>query len=186
MKRQSKSATTVVELDSLEQRTFFAAVTVDVNPAQQFQTIEGLGAAMIPWQNKAEYRNPAFFDMIVNDLGASFARASILPMAERTNDNDDPTTFNWAAFDHNALAPAFSFFQQMQDRGVTKFMGSVWTAPPWMKTNQIYRHGGGLRADMTAEFAEYLSAVSQLAKNDFGVNLTAISLQNEPLSLIHI
>ncbi len=79
--QQLKSATTVVELDPLERRTFFAAVTVNVNPAQTFQTIEGLGAAMIPWANKAEYRNPAFFDLIVNDLGATMARASLLPMA---------------------------------------------------------------------------------------------------------
>src|SRR5688572_28639019 len=98
VKHESKSARVVVELDPLERRTFFAAVTVDVNPAQTFQTIEGLGAAMIPWTNKAEYRNPAFFDLIVNDLGATMARANILPMAEAANDNNDPNTFNWAGF----------------------------------------------------------------------------------------
>src|SRR5688572_17705552 len=166
--------------EALERRQFFAAVTVNINNAQTFQKIEGLGAAMVAWTIRPEYTDPKFFDLIVNDLGASMARAAIQPMAEPVNDNADPNTFNWAAFDHKALAAPFTFFQQLKQRGVDRFVGSVWTAPAWMKTNQIHTDGGSLRADMRAEYAEYLSAVTKLAQTDFGINLMALSIQNEP------
>src|SRR5439155_21887442 len=108
------------------------------------------------------------------------ARAAILPLAEKSNDDNDPNHFNWAAFDSSSMAAPFDFFQQMQARGVDRFVGSVWTAPPWMKTNNLNTDGGSLRPDKYAEFAEYLSAVTQIAKRDYGVNLMAISPQNEP------
>jgi O-glycosyl hydrolase len=180
VRNESKAPRVPVELDALERRTFFAAVTVDVNPAQQFQTIEGLGAAMIGWANRLEYQDPAYYNMIVGDLGASMVRANIEPTTETINDNDDPNTFNWAGFNAAALEPQFRFFQQMQARGVNTFVNSIWTAPNWMKTNWIFREGGSLRADMRAEFAEYVSAVTQLAKNAYGIELDGISLQNEP------
>src|SRR5438132_555817 len=68
----------------------------------------------------------------------------------------------------------------MQARGVTKFLASTWSAEPWMKSNNLNTDGGSLRPDMYAEFAEYLSAITQIAKNNYGINLSAISLQNEP------
>jgi len=70
-------------IENLERRLFFAAVTVNINTAQTLQTMEGMGAAMMPWTLRPEYTDPKFFDAIVNDLGASMARAAILPMAER-------------------------------------------------------------------------------------------------------
>src|SRR5256885_12357142 len=97
-------------VEALEQRTLLTAVTVNINTAQKFQTIEGFGAAMTPWELKAEYTTPAFFDAIVNDLGASMARAAILPTAERVNDDADPNHINLAGFDHKALAMPFEFF----------------------------------------------------------------------------
>lgn len=172
--------TLAAAIEPLEARRFFDAVSVGVDPAQTFQTIDGMGAAMIPWETRPEYNDPAFFDKIVNDLGATMARASLLPMAEVKNDNNDPNSFNWAGFDASAVGRPFAFFKAMQDRGVNKFLSTVWTAPNWMKTNRIFTDGGTLRPDMYGEYAEYLSAVSQLAKSSYGVNLSAISVQNEP------
>ncbi len=167
-------------IEQLEARVFFSAVNVGINTGQTFQTIEGFGAAMTPWDLKPEYQDPKFFDTIVNDLGTTMARAAILPTAETKNDDADPNHINFAAFDSNSLSMPFEFFKALQDRGVGKFVGSVWTAPAWMKTNQIYTDGGELRPDERGEFAEYLSAVAQIARNDYGVNLSAISPQNEP------
>src|SRR5205814_6770125 len=104
----------------------------------------------------------------------------ILPVAEKTNDDNDPNHFNWAGFDSSALAIPFGFLQQMQARGVSRFIGSVWTAPAWMKTNNLVTDGGSLRPDKYSEFAEYLSAVAQIAQRDYGVKLMALSPQNEP------
>ena len=91
MRNESKAPRVPVELDALERRTFFAAVTVDVNPQQQFQTIEGLGASMIGWANRTEYQNPAFYNMLVGDLGASMVRANIQPTAEATRRGEEAT-----------------------------------------------------------------------------------------------
>jgi O-glycosyl hydrolase len=170
-------------LEPLEARKLLATnipVSVNVNPAQTLQTIEGMGASMIPWHFNTEYADPNFFNLIAGDLGASMARASILPLAENTNDDADPNHFNWAGFDSSKLAAPFDFFQQLKARGVDRFVGSVWTAPAWMKTNSFYTDGGALRPDDYGEFAEYLSAVTQIASRDYGINLMAISPQNEP------
>src|SRR5215470_1264952 len=177
---QSPAHSTV---EPLEPRRMLAAnipVSVSINTAQTLQTIQGMGASMIPWHFQTEYGDPNFFNMIVGDLGASMARASILPLAEQTNDDNDPNHFNWAGFDSTQLAAPFQFFQQLKARGVDRFLGTVWTAPAWMKTNSAYTDGGSLRPDDYSEFAEYLSAVTQIASRDIGVNLMAISPQNEP------
>src|SRR5438046_1879364 len=96
--------------EPLDHPPFLTAAPVNINTAQKFQTIEGFGAAMTPWELKGEYTTPAFFDTIVNDLGASMARAAILPTAERVNDDADPNHINLAGFDHKALAMPFEFF----------------------------------------------------------------------------
>src|SRR3954453_17587209 len=88
----------VSAIEGLEPRRLFDAVTVAINPNQAFQTMEGMGAAMIPWEKRPEYQDPAFFDKIANDLGATMARASLLPLAETSNDDNDPNHFNWAGF----------------------------------------------------------------------------------------
>ncbi len=168
-------------MEPLEQRQMLnAAVSVTVNTTQTLQTIEGLGAGIIPWEIRPEYTDPNFYNMIVDDLGATAVRAAVLPNAEKVNDNSDPNNLDLSKFDVNALAEPFDIFQQFQDRGVSTFVTSVWSAPAWMKTNNIYTDGGSLRPDMYGEFAEYLEAVAKIAKQDFGVSLYSISLQNEP------
>src|SRR6185437_13560723 len=170
-----------VPIEQLEQRQMLnSAINVTINTTQTLQTMEGFGAGMIPWQIRPEYTDPNFYNMIVDDLGATAVRAAVLPNAEKVNDNADPNNLDLSKFDPNALAEPFDFFQQMQQRGVKTFVTSVWSAPDWMKTNAIYTDGGSLRPDMYAEFAEYLEGVIKVAKQDFGVNLYSISLQNEP------
>src|SRR6476659_4154060 len=134
-------------VEQLEARTLFSAVTVDINTAQTFQTMQGFGGAMTPWTLQPAYEDPKFFDTIVNDLGATMARAAILPTAETTNDDADPNHINFAGFDSKSLSMPFEFFKALQDRGVSNCIGSVWTAPAWMKTNQMYTDGGELRPD---------------------------------------
>jgi len=69
----------------------------------------------------------------------------------------------------------------LKDRGVTKFMATVWTPPGWMKTTGSVYDGGMLRPDQRAEFAEYIAAFAIVARDQFGITMTGISIQNEPL-----
>ena len=50
-----------------------------------------------------------------------------------------------------------------------------------MKANRRTEDGGVLRPDMREEFAEFLAAYVLLARNNFGIDITAISIQNEPI-----
>src|SRR5688500_17236213 len=113
---QRPSRTQCLSLEPLEPRQMLPfAVDVAINTSQTFQTVRGMGAAMMSWDWRPEYSDPAFFDRLVNDLGATAVRAPILPTAEIVNDDNDPNHFNWAGFDHKALEHPFTFFQKMKE-----------------------------------------------------------------------
>jgi glucuronoarabinoxylan endo-1,4-beta-xylanase len=99
---------------------------------------------------------------------------------ESVNDDDDPNHFNWAAFnfstDENQVWNAI----QAKNRGVTKFFGSVWSPPGWMKDNSNERGGGSLLPSMYQEFAEWLTAYIIGYQTHHGINIGWISIQNEP------
>lgn len=169
-------------IESLESRRLFAAVTADIDFGQTHQTMEGFGAAMINWLSPAqlpELDDASFYDMLVNDLGASAIRGAVHPNFENVNDDADPNTFNWAGFDKQAMANTFTTFQRMKERGATTFLLSVWSPPFWQKTNYATLGGGFLRPDMRAEFAEWVAAAVIVAKQDYGIDITAVSVQNE-------
>lgn len=157
-----------------------ANVTGNLDAGKTFQTVEAFGAASIAWTHQKEQEQASFYDKLVNDLGASGVRGAIMPNFEVTNDNSDPNVFDWSKFDSKQLAHVLQFDQRMNERGVKQFFLSVWTPPSWMKTTRATTGGGSLRADMRAEFAEYLAAVVIASKRDFGVEITAVSIQNEP------
>ena len=158
----------------------FYTATVGINGADLRQAIDGFGAANASWKSVTGYTNAAFYDLIVNDLGASAARTAIWPTFEEGNDNADPNTFDWADYDPAALGYSMTFMKRLQDRGMKNLMATVWTPPTFLRTNQTYYYGGAIRPDMRDEFAEYLAAVAISAKRDFGVDLSHMSLQNEP------
>jgi len=60
-----------------------------------------------------------------------------------------------------------------------KIMATPWSAPAWMKTNQSLK-GGELRADYYASYANYFVKYIKAYEAE-GINITAITPQNEPL-----
>ncbi len=169
-----------VRIESLEPRTLLSDTTplpppaarlvqVTVDPLLTHQTIEGFGGAMADWR-RAEYTDPAFFDRIVYDLGATIARVAL------------PPTFSPAlgVYDDSALAYPMDFLQQMRDRGVNDFLGTVWTPPSWMKSNNASLHGGTLLPDYYSVYGDYLVQTVQSAQSRYGITLNTVSPQNEP------
>jgi len=61
-----------------------------------------------------------------------------------------------------------------------KIMGTPWSAPPWMKTNDSFI-GGKLHPDHYRVYAEYLVKYLQTMK-DNGIFVHAMTPQNEPLN----
>ena len=60
-----------------------------------------------------------------------------------------------------------------------KIMGSPWTAPTWMKTNNSFK-GGSLKPEYFDAYAKYFVKYIQKMKAE-GINIDAITIQNEPL-----
>jgi glucuronoarabinoxylan endo-1,4-beta-xylanase len=164
-------------------------VTVTIDPARTHQTIEGFGAAYIDWTPRTPkaYDDPAFYDLVVNDLGLSIVRQQMQDELEPVNDDDDPDHFNWPAFKTGDVGAGRSFawrqqfLEQFKKRGVTKFVMSPWTPPGFMKTHRAGRYGGHLRADMVDEYAEFMAASIILAKKNHGIDVGWITVQNELL-----
>lgn len=59
-----------------------------------------------------------------------------------------------------------------------RIMGSPWSAPAWMKTNQAVK-GGSLKPEYYAVYANYFVKYIQAMKGE-GIPIDAITIQNEP------
>ena len=159
-----------------------APVRVTINPAQTHQTIEGFGSCIIDFADSpAFYADSAMYDRIVDDLGMSMLRMSIPQELEAVNDDDDPNHFAWKNFNMHFMERRMRFAQALKRRGVTRFIAATWSPPEFMKTHRATVQGGHLRADMYAEYAENMAAFIIAAKQNYGIDIGSISIQNELL-----
>ncbi|MFA5264777.1 MAG: ankyrin repeat domain-containing protein [Opitutaceae bacterium] len=157
------------------------SVEVKVDAQTTHQTIEGFGAMWIEFQDRPEYRDPAFFDLAVNDLGLSILRIFAGLDVEPVNDDDDPNHFNWPAFKIATMNERMSFAQEFKKRGVNRFLLTVLSPGEFLKTNRSTDWGGALRADSYDEYAEQAAAMIILARKNWGINITEMTIQNELL-----
>lgn len=192
----SKNATT----ESLSISTHDLNGTLD--PGSTLQTIEGFGgfgAAKVYWADPPLFNDPEFVDLVVNDLGLTILRDNIPTGFEFENDNNNPDDLDLSAFNLNEnvedqdapLGTHFEYLTAMREAGVDKFITSVWSPPAWMKEcNCVNAEEAGapdasetdhkLKRENYEEFAEYCVAYINVLKENTGIDLYAISLQNEP------
>jgi ankyrin repeat protein/O-glycosyl hydrolase len=156
-------------------------VEVAVDAAETHQTMEGFGTMWTYWAWLPEYDDPAFFDAIVDDLGVSLVRVEIPASLEPVNDDADPDHFNWDAFNLRDMDRLLRFCQEFDKRGVRRFLGDTFSPPGFLKTNRAVEWGGAIRADMWDEYAEFMTAFIILARRNYGINITDITIQNELL-----
>lgn len=170
------------------------AATITVDPQTRHQTIDGFGGfggVVAEYASEAQYTD-AWVDLVVRDLGLSIHRYFLNPVdLEPTNDNTNPlvtdlTKYNTAG----RLGGQIPLLSRLKNAGVDKFFFSILSPPYWMKQGPYneWCYGGGdcsccggnLRTDMYSEFAEFCAAYVRLAKQQAGVDLYALSVQNEP------
>jgi len=72
------------------------------------------------------------------------------------------------------------FMREAAKRGATRYLSTAWSPPAWMKTNQSVINGGHLRRDKYQAYAEYLAAYVRGYREHHGIEIDAISPQNEP------
>lgn len=170
--------------------------TIEVDPSQVFQTIDGFGYTLTG--GSATLMNSlgtAEKDALIKELfsteegaiGVSYLRVSIGASDLSANVftyNERPTGQTDVNQDH------FSIEAEMVDlvpilkkilaiNPNIKILGSPWTAPTWMKTNNAYK-GGSLKPEYYQSYAKYFVKYIQAMKAQ-GITIDAITIQNEPL-----
>lgn len=155
-------------------------VQVSIRTEQTYQTIEGFGAGIIDFtEPPAFFNDPKLYDLAVNDLGMSILRMSFPQELEAVNDDNDPNHFNWPAYHMPYLERRMRIALEFKKRGVEKFIASTWSPPEFTKTHHATTQGGHLRMDMYEEYAENMAAFVMAAKQNWGIDIGALSIQNE-------
>ena len=169
---------------------------IEVDTTQQFQTIDGFGyaltggsASLINEKLNAEERTALLKELFLTDgtnIGVSYLRVSI-----GASDLDDHV-FSYCDLPAGQTDPELKNFSLKEDQKNLipvlkeiialapdiKIMGSPWSAPVWMKTNNLPK-AGSLKPEYYDAYALYfVKYVQEMAKE--GITIDAITLQNEP------
>jgi glucosylceramidase len=171
--------------------------TITVNDMQQFQPIEGFGFAvtggsaqllmrMTPERRTALLKQ--IFSTEGDGIGASYVRVSIgsSDMNDHVYSYDDmPSGETDPELTHFSLAPDRAdvipvLKEILAIEPKIKILGSPWSAPAWMKTNDDVK-GGELKPEYYGTYANYLVKYIEGMKAE-GISLTAITVENEPLN----
>jgi glucosylceramidase len=169
---------------------------INVDEAQQFQSMEGFGCALtggsamlIHLMNTPDQDAllTELFATDGNNIGISYLRISI-----GSSDLDDHV-FSYDDLGAGQTDTALTRFSLDPDRlhlipvlkkivamnPSMKFLGSPWSAPTWMKTNGS-SIGGSLKPQYYDVYARYFVKYIQAMKAE-GIRIDAITVQNEPL-----
>ena len=132
--------------------------TVTVNWSDVHQQIDGFGASSASTGDGITNSQADLFWSTTAGVGLSLLRVQI---------------------ENNGTYPDLATMQKAQDRGV-RIWGSPWSPPGSMKSNGSTNNGGSLLAADYQAYADYLSSYVLGLKNSYGINLYALSIQNEP------
>jgi len=168
--------------------------SITVNPETTYQEMDGFGfsltggSALHLNNMSASERTKILKELFsVDNIGVSYLMVSIGASdldAEPFSYNDLPngeTDENLSKFsiekDKENLIPVLKEILVINPN--IKIMGSPWSAPIWMKTNNSSK-GGSLKPEYYATYANYFVKYIQAYKAE-GITIDAITIQNEPL-----
>lgn len=177
---ESKDGTTVITIDS----------------SKTFQTMDGFGYTLtggsamhiqkMSEKSRADLLNELFGNG-ENEIGVSYIRVSLGASdldeklwsyndLEKGEEDLELDKFS-LAYDTLYLIPVLKDILKINPD--IKIMGSPWSPPVWMKTNEDTR-GGGLKEEYHQVYAEYfVKYIKAMASQ--GIPIDAITIQNEPL-----
>jgi glucosylceramidase len=171
---------------------------LNVNPNILYQRLEGVGAAMTDssaWlihtkltEDQRKTLMEKLFTRIGDGIGLSYLRlpmgASDFALNSYTYDDmptgqTDPTLANFS-ISHDTAYIIPTLKQALVLNPELKFMGSPWSAPAWMKTNEQL-NAGALLPEYRQAFADYQVKFIQ-AYAAAGIPIDALTPQNEPMN----
>ena len=167
--------------------------SITVNPEVTYQEMDGFGFSLtggsaLHLNNMSSASRSSILNELFSedDLGVSYLRISIGASdldAEPFTYNDLPngeTDENLEQFsiakDQENLIPVLNEILAINPD--IKIMGSPWSAPSWMKTNNN-SIGGSLKPEYFATYANYFVKFIQAYESE-GITIDAITIQNEP------
>ncbi|MBN9615992.1 MAG: glucosylceramidase [Acidobacteriales bacterium 59-55] len=178
-------------------RTSGPAPTIEVDDNQKFQSMDGFGFALTGGSAQLiVHMSPAkrtellrqLFSTSGDGIGISYLRVSIgsSDMNERVFSYDDlpagetdPTLAKFSLGPDRAdVIPVLKEILAINPK--IKILGSPWSAPAWMKTNDDVK-GGELKPEYYAAYASYFVKYIEGMKAE-GIPIDAITVQNEPLN----
>jgi glucosylceramidase len=169
-------------------------VTVFVDPSKTFQTYFGIGAALTDASAETFYKLPkeqqqellkAYFDK-TSGIGYTVARTNInscdfsSDMYTYVKDGDkELKTFN---IDHDKKFKIPFIKEAMATAGgKLDLFVSPWSPPAWMKDNNDMLHGGKLKPEHYAGWANYFAKFIKAYENE-KVPVWGLTIQNEPMA----
>lgn len=171
------------------------APVIEVDTAITYQTMDGFGyaltggsAMLLKTKLTAEARSALLRELFLTDggIGISYLRVSIgasdldeyvFSYHDVPQGKMDLTLSGFSlAYDTLYLIPVLKEILALNP--AIKIMGSPWSPPVWMKTNNSAK-GGSLKPDYYGVYATYfVKYIQAMAKA--GITIDAITIQNEP------
>ena len=180
-----------------EKKNGYGGPAIVIDESHQMQTIDGFGFALTGGSAELLMKMSSgerakilkeLFAWDEKNIGVSYIRISI--GASDLNSfvfsyNDlkkGETDFELKKFnlaqDYNDVIPVIK--EILDINPAVKILGSPWSAPAWMKTNNDVR-GGRLKTDCYGVYALYFVKYVEAMKNA-GITIDAITIQNEPVN----
>ncbi len=160
-------------------------VTVDLD--SEHQTMDGTGGNAYVWITDPNKWSPQVVDKIINELTVTHVRLrSYTKNWEPANDNGDPKDITWGAFkDEGLVHNDFLLLEKLSKAGIHCILG-IWDMPNWMVSNPEAGQNRLIPSHMYPEFAELVVTYILYARQNYGADITSLSLQNEPNIGIYI
>jgi glucuronoarabinoxylan endo-1,4-beta-xylanase len=168
-----------------------AQVVVRVNTRMTYQTMSGFGLFGGAIDNWVQKTSPGLATQLVDDLGITINRGSVPFDFEPKDLSLTGADGNIANYNLTGdVSKEIPVWKGYHARGLSTFILSVWSPPPWMKNPGAHGHdaqpwckdgraGGELLPENYPKFARMLVVFLKYFKSQVGVDAYAISLQNE-------
>ena len=174
------------------------AISININ--QHYQTIQGFGGGI---KRRTDYLNDLsqtkrdlVENLIYKDLKINMLRFFIHHSIENNqNDNNDPnlinlsnTSWNYYAMEPFRVGETIQRAISKSEVGIDYLIGNCNTAPGWMKVNESHKRSSededvslnSLKMGMEHEFSEYIEIFLKGLKQYFDIDVSEVSITNEP------
>jgi glucuronoarabinoxylan endo-1,4-beta-xylanase len=139
---------------------------ISVNPSKTYQVVDGFGEADV-WQGSSSTAMQTLLWDPVNGIGLNLLRVGI------DGTSGSPNIMGAAGYADGTACVKFN-------GNACKVWAAPWSPPASMKDNNNVNNGGHLNSASYAAWAKVLAGFPAFYKSHGGVDLYAVSAQNEP------